>query len=67
MFVTLRDGLRLHVRVEGTGDPLLLLHGFTESVEAWGVRIRMTWYQLVTDYLQVEPEQLDLIGKERVA
>jgi 2-succinyl-6-hydroxy-2,4-cyclohexadiene-1-carboxylate synthase len=36
MFVTLRDGLRLHVWVEGTGDPLLLIHGFTGSVEAWG-------------------------------
>ena len=36
MFVTMRDGLRLHVRVEGDGEPLLLLHGFTGSVEAWG-------------------------------
>lgn len=36
MFVTLRDGLRIHVRVRGTGEPLLLIHGFTGSVEAWG-------------------------------
>lgn len=36
MFVTLRDDLRLHVRVQGEGEPLLLLHGFTGSVEAWG-------------------------------
>jgi 2-succinyl-6-hydroxy-2,4-cyclohexadiene-1-carboxylate synthase len=36
MYVTLRDGLRLHVQVEGAGDPLLLIHGFTGSVEAWG-------------------------------
>jgi 2-succinyl-6-hydroxy-2,4-cyclohexadiene-1-carboxylate synthase len=36
MFVTLRDDLRLHVRVQGAGEPLLLLHGFTGSVEAWG-------------------------------
>ncbi len=36
MYVTLRDGLRLHVRVQGTGEPLLLLHGFTGSIEAWG-------------------------------
>ena len=36
MFVTLRDGLRLHVRVQGEGGPLLLLHGFTGSVETWG-------------------------------
>jgi 2-succinyl-6-hydroxy-2,4-cyclohexadiene-1-carboxylate synthase len=36
MFVTLRDGLRLKVRVDGEGDPLLLLHGFTGSGLAWG-------------------------------
>jgi 2-succinyl-6-hydroxy-2,4-cyclohexadiene-1-carboxylate synthase len=36
MYVTLRDGLRLHVRVQGNGEPLLLLHGFTGSIEAWG-------------------------------
>jgi 2-succinyl-6-hydroxy-2,4-cyclohexadiene-1-carboxylate synthase len=36
MFVTMRDGLRLHVHVQGEGEPLLLLHGFTGSVDAWG-------------------------------
>jgi len=36
MFVTMRDGLRLHVRIEGKGEPLLLIHGFTGSVDAWG-------------------------------
>ncbi len=36
MYVTLRDGLRLHVRVQGSGEPILLLHGFTGSIEAWG-------------------------------
>lgn len=39
MFVTLRDDLRLHVRVQGKGDPLLLVHGFTGSLEAWGEEI----------------------------
>jgi len=39
MFVTLRDDLRLHVRVQGTGEPLLLLHGFTGSIEAWGEEV----------------------------
>jgi 2-succinyl-6-hydroxy-2,4-cyclohexadiene-1-carboxylate synthase len=39
MFVTMRDGLRLHVRIQGKGDPLLLLHGFTGSVEAWGEEV----------------------------
>ncbi len=39
MFVTTRDDLRLHVRVQGKGDPLLLIHGFTGSVEAWGEEI----------------------------
>lgn len=36
MHVTLRDGLRLHVRVEGAGDPILLVHGFTGSCQSWG-------------------------------
>lgn len=36
MFVTMRDGLRLNVRVLGAGDPLLLIHGFTGCMEAWG-------------------------------
>ena len=36
MFVTLRDGLRLKVRAEGRGEPLLLIHGFTGSSLSWG-------------------------------
>jgi len=36
MFVTMRDDLRLNVRVQGNGDPLLLIHGFTGSSLAWG-------------------------------
>jgi 2-succinyl-6-hydroxy-2,4-cyclohexadiene-1-carboxylate synthase len=36
MFVTLRDGLHLKVRVEGGGEPLLLIHGFTGSGLSWG-------------------------------
>ena len=39
MFVTLRDGLRLHVRVQGSGEPLLLLHGFTGSGDVWGAEL----------------------------
>lgn len=39
MLVTLRDGLKLHVRIEGSGDPLVMLHGFTGSVEAWGEEV----------------------------
>jgi len=39
MFVTMRDGVRLHVQVQGTGDPLLLLHGFTGCIEAWGEEV----------------------------
>lgn len=37
--LVLRDGLHLHVEERGAGDPLLLIHGFTGSVEAWGERI----------------------------
>ncbi len=36
MEIPLRDGLHLHVQVQGSGEPLLLLHGFTGSIEAWG-------------------------------
>jgi 2-succinyl-6-hydroxy-2,4-cyclohexadiene-1-carboxylate synthase len=36
MFVTVRDGLRLHVQTLGEGDPLLLIHGFTGSIMSWG-------------------------------
>lgn len=32
-------GLGLHVEERGEGPPLLLLHGFSGSVEAWGERI----------------------------
>lgn len=39
MYVTMRDGLRLHVRVQGAGEPLLLIHGFTGSIAAWGEEI----------------------------
>jgi len=36
MFVTMRDGIRLNVLVEGAGEPLLLIHGFTGSIQSWG-------------------------------
>ncbi len=36
MFVTLRDDLRLNVRVLGSGEPLLLIHGFTGCGLSWG-------------------------------
>ncbi|HLJ58245.1 MAG TPA: 2-succinyl-6-hydroxy-2,4-cyclohexadiene-1-carboxylate synthase [bacterium] len=29
------NGVRLHVETEGSGPPLVLLHGFTGSAEAW--------------------------------
>ena len=37
--VTLRDGKTLSAWRAGQGEPLLLLHGFTGSVEAWGSAI----------------------------
>jgi 2-succinyl-6-hydroxy-2,4-cyclohexadiene-1-carboxylate synthase len=36
------DGLRLHVAIAGAGPPLVLLHGFTGSTEAWAP----VWTQL---------------------
>lgn len=35
MFLTLRDGCRLHVRVLGRGQPLILLHGFGLDSRQW--------------------------------
>jgi pimeloyl-ACP methyl ester carboxylesterase len=29
------DGVEIHYRVEGEGEPLVLLHGFSDSSEAW--------------------------------
>lgn len=36
MFVVMRDDFRLNVQVRGSGDPLLLVHGFTGSGQSWG-------------------------------
>jgi hypothetical protein len=40
------------------------IEAWVETVERWGVTMRMTWYQLVTDYANQEPEQMDLLGEE---
>jgi 2-succinyl-6-hydroxy-2,4-cyclohexadiene-1-carboxylate synthase len=37
--IQVRTGLVLRAEVRGEGAPVLLLHGFTGSVEAWGDRI----------------------------
>jgi 2-succinyl-6-hydroxy-2,4-cyclohexadiene-1-carboxylate synthase len=37
--IEVRDGLVLRAEVLGEGAPVLLLHGFSGSVEAWGDRI----------------------------
>ena len=34
--VTTAHGLEVHVRVQGEGDPLLLLNGLTRTVDSWG-------------------------------
>lgn len=34
--VTLASGVSVRVRVQGEGDPLLLLNGFSRSLESWG-------------------------------
>jgi non-heme chloroperoxidase len=35
MFVSMRDGHRLHVRVLGRGAPCVLVHGFASSSSSW--------------------------------
>ena len=37
--VALRDGSRLRAGIAGDGDPILLVHGFTGSIEAWGATV----------------------------
>lgn len=39
MIVTLRDGYRINVRVQGSGEALLMIHGFTGSTGAWGEEV----------------------------
>jgi pimeloyl-ACP methyl ester carboxylesterase len=34
-YTTAPDGVRIHYEVEGSGPPLVLQHGFTDSVETW--------------------------------
>ena len=29
------NGVRIHYKVVGTGKPMVLHHGFTESIEDW--------------------------------
>lgn len=45
------NGVRVHYRVEGTGRPLVLQHGFTESIEDWSecgyVHALKDQYQLI--------------------
>ncbi|MFI1465560.1 alpha/beta fold hydrolase [Nocardia carnea] len=39
--VDTRDGVRINVRVLGTGQPVLLIHGWSLSGEAWDRQIRV--------------------------
>ena len=32
---TTHQGIRIHYRLEGAGPPLILQHGFTDSLESW--------------------------------
>jgi pimeloyl-ACP methyl ester carboxylesterase len=29
------EGVRIHYQIEGEGEPLVLQHGFTDSLETW--------------------------------
>ena len=71
---TVNQGIRIHYRIEGDGRPLVLQHGFTDSLE--------TWYEtgyvegLKTDYRLIlidarghgasdKPHESDAYGRER--
>jgi 2-succinyl-6-hydroxy-2,4-cyclohexadiene-1-carboxylate synthase len=56
--VTRLNGLEFSVEIEGSGPPLLLLHGFTGSMRAWDD----VWSDLA---LSAEVIALDLIGHGR--
>jgi pimeloyl-ACP methyl ester carboxylesterase len=32
---SVNQGVRIHYQIEGDGQPLVLQHGFTDSLEAW--------------------------------
>ena len=32
---TTNQGVRIHYQVEGEGPPLVMQHGFTDSIETW--------------------------------
>ncbi len=38
--ISTRDGVRLYVEEQGSGTPILLVHGFTGSSAAWGRELR---------------------------
>jgi pimeloyl-ACP methyl ester carboxylesterase len=58
------QGVRIHYRIEGDGQPLVLQHGFTDSLE--------TWYEtgyvegLKTDY-RADPDRRPWSWGERQA
>jgi len=35
MSYTDNRGIRIHYRIEGSGPPLVLQHGFTQSIDDW--------------------------------
>lgn len=49
------DGLRLHYREEGQGDPMVLLHGLTANLFVWDA-----WAQRLSEHFRVI--RLDLPG-----
>jgi pimeloyl-ACP methyl ester carboxylesterase len=49
------DGLRVHYRDEGSGDPIVLLHGLTDSLFVWD-----QWASQLSGYVRVI--RLDLPG-----
>ena len=35
MSYAVNDGVRIHYEIVGSGPPLVLQHGFTQSIEDW--------------------------------
>jgi 2-succinyl-6-hydroxy-2,4-cyclohexadiene-1-carboxylate synthase len=55
-YLTLRDGYKLHCRVWGDGEPLVMLHGFMGASTSWGDQLLTV---LADDYRVIA---LELLG-----
>jgi pimeloyl-ACP methyl ester carboxylesterase len=75
-FVTAPDGIRIHYEVEGSGAPLVLQHGFTDSLMVWYERgyvdaLRHIYRLILIDarghHLSDKPHEEEAYAEDRFA